>query len=560
MNQTTDASAMFAPIWRRRWLILTVGLLVAIGTYFYYKQQKPTYQAATQIYLGAGAEEQVSLSGSVVNGKKSSAPEPSAQAVLINSPIIRSTARQQLRRERGTRAGRTALAGKVKAKASEKSQFITITAEAKSAAGAALLANVTAQTYVNRQNGKYHHAIESAIALSRRQVRRIEASAEARTAEAAPATKGAKGSKGATTSKGKGSSAAVALQTANLISKINQLETNLAIVNVRQVNPVKPKAVKQLSASPKRNAVFGFFVGLLLASFVAYALARLDNRLRSLSEIEEAFGTEILTALSAVRRPIVIADGQPRPSKQLRESLERLHTTLQFGGVAGQERPRRVLFVSANGGDGQSTVIAGLALVQRDAGQATAIVEADLRHPTLARLLGLDPKPGLPAVLDGQLSLQEALQGVGGRSPQPAAAELGVAGGPVATVSHTPVTGSASVLVGAPVANPSALLASPAMDETLRALSESSDFVLVDSPPPLEVSDAMPLLHLADAIVIVARVGQTRASSAHRLVQLLARTPSAPVLGVVANGASQKDIEKYGFSSYSGRSWRSRFS
>jgi Mrp family chromosome partitioning ATPase/capsular polysaccharide biosynthesis protein len=561
MNQTTDASAMFAPIWRRRWLILTVGVLVALGTYFYYKHQRPTYQAATQVYLGAGAEEQVTLSGTVLSGKKSGVPEPSAQAVLINSPIVKSVVRQQLRKERGTRAGRTALAGKVKAKASEKSQFITITAEARSAAGAALLANVTAQTYVNRQNGKYHHAIESAIALSRRQVRRIEASSEARAAEATQAAKGAKGEKGAgATAKGKGSSAAVALQTANLISKINQLESNLAIVNVRQVNPVKPKAVKQLSASPKRNALFGFFVGLLLASFVAYALARMDNRLRSLSEIEEAFGTGILTALAAVRRPIVIAEGQPRPSKQLRESLERLHTTLQFGGAAGQERPRKVLFVSANGGDGQTTVIAGLALVQRDAGQATAIIEADLRHPTLARLLGLDPKPGLPAVLDGQLSLQEALQGVGGRSPQPAAPELGAAGGPVATVSHTPVTGSASVLVGAPVANPSALLASPAMDETLRALAESSDFVLVDAPPPLEVSDAMPLLHLVDAIVIVARVGQTRASSAQRLVQLLTRTPSAPVLGVVANGASQKDIEKYGFSTYSGRSWRSRSS
>lgn len=558
MNQTTDASAMFAPIWRRRWLILTVGVLVALGTYFYYKHQRPTYQATTQVYLAAGAEEQVSLSGAVVSGKKSSAPEGAAQAVLINSPIIRASVRSQLRRERGTRAGRTALAGKVKAKASEKSQFITITAEAKSAVGAALLANATAQLYVQRQNNKYHHAIEAAIALSRRQVRRIEASEEARAAESTQAAKGSKGSGGAT-AKGKGSSASVALQTANLISKINQLENDLTIVNVRQVNPVKPKAVKQLSASPKRNALFGFFVGVLLASFVAYALDRLDNRLRSLSEIEAAFGTEILTALAAVRRPIVVTAGEPRPSKQLRESLERLHTTLQFGGAPGHERPRRVLFVSANGGDGQSTVVSGLALVQRDAGQAATIVEADLRHPTLARLLGLDPKPGLPAVLDGQLNVQEALQGVGGH-PAQAPADLGAAGGPVATVTHTPVTGSASVLVGAPVANPSALLSSPAMDDTLRTLAEYSDYVLVDAPPPLEVSDAMPLLHLVDAIIVVARVGQTRESSARRLVQLLARTPSAPVLGVVANGASRKEIEKYGFSTYSGRSWRSRSS
>jgi Mrp family chromosome partitioning ATPase/capsular polysaccharide biosynthesis protein len=561
MNQTTDASAMFAPIWRRRWLILTVGVLVAAGTYFYYKHQKPTYQATTQIYLAAGSEEQVSSSGNPLASKKSSAPEPTAQAVLINSAIIRSTVRQQLRKERGTRAGRTALAGKVKAKASEKSPFITITSEAKSAVGAALLANLTAQTYAARQNGKYHRAIESAIALARRQVRRIEASAETRAAEATQPAKGSKGA-GSAPAKGKGSSASVALQTANLVSKINQLENDLSIVNVRQVNPVKPKAVKQVSASPKRNAIFGFVVGLLLASFVAYAVARLDNRLRSLAEIEAAFETEILTALAAVRRPIVAADGELRPSKQLREALERLHTSLQFGGVQrpdGQGRPRKILFLSANSGDGQSTTIAGLALVQRDAGQASTIVESDLRRPGLSRLLGLAPKPGLAAVLAGQLAPQEALQGVGGRSPQAPATELGAAGGPVA-VAHTPVTGSASVLVGEPVGNPQALLSSGAMDETLRILAGFSDYVLIDAPPPLEVSDAMPLLHLADAIVIVARVGQTRESSARRLVQLLARTPSAPVLGVVANAASPKDIEKYGFSTYSGRSWRSRVS
>jgi Mrp family chromosome partitioning ATPase/capsular polysaccharide biosynthesis protein len=559
MNETTDASAMFAPIWRRKWLILAVGVLVAVGTYFYYKHQRPSYQAQTQVYLGAGAEEQVSVNGTS-GSRKSSQLEPSAQAVLINSPIIKSVVRQQLRGMPKSRAVRTALAGKVKTKATEKNPFVTITTEARSAAGAALLANLTAQAYVTRQNGKYHRAVESAIGLTRRQMRRIEASEENRAAEAASAAAKAKGKTPSTQSTKGSSSASVALQLANLASKVSQLETNLGVVNVRQVNPVKPKGVKQLSASPKRNAIFGFLVGLLLASFAAYALARLDNRLRSLAEIEEAFGKEILTALPTVRRPIVSEDEQPRPSRLLREPLERLHSSLQFGGAQrpdGHGKPRTILFLSANGGDGQSTVLAGLALVQRDAGQTSTVVEADLRHPTLARLLNVEDKPGLPAALEGALSLREALQPVGAQPP-PSAPENG-GGSPVATVLHAQATGSAWALVGGAVANPSALLASPAMGETLRALSEGSDSVLVDAPPPLEVSDAMPLLHLVDGIIIVARVGQTRESSARRLVQLLARTPSALVLGVVANGASPKEIEKYGFSTHSGRSWLSRF-
>jgi Mrp family chromosome partitioning ATPase len=72
--------------------------------------------------------------------------------------------------------------------------------------------------------------------------------------------------------------------------------------------------------------------------------------------------------------------------------------------------------------------------------------------------------------------------------------------------------------------------------------------VLIDAPSPLEVSDVVPLLGSVDAIVIVARIGHTRETSAQRLLQLLMRTPSAPVIGVVANGVTRKDSERYGIS------------
>ena len=58
MNETTDATAIFAPIWRRKWLILAVGIVVAAGSYFYYKRERPIFQATTQVFLGAAAEEQ----------------------------------------------------------------------------------------------------------------------------------------------------------------------------------------------------------------------------------------------------------------------------------------------------------------------------------------------------------------------------------------------------------------------------------------------------------------------------------------------------------------------
>jgi len=97
------------------------------------------------------------------------------------------------------------------------------------------------------------------------------------------------------------------------------------------------------------------------------------------------------------------------------------------------------------------------------------------------------------------------------------------------------------------------------MSEVLHALNEDCDHVLLDAPSPLEFSDAMPLLAAVDGIVIVARLGHTRERSAVRLRQLLERTPSAPVLGAVANGVSQREVEKYGMSAGAvRRDWLSR--
>ncbi|MGD1059363.1 MAG: P-loop NTPase [Solirubrobacteraceae bacterium] len=555
MNETTDATAIFAPIWRRKWLILIVGILVAVGSYLYYRREPGLYSATTQVYLGNGAEEQNQISASGSNGiKKASAPNPATQAVLINSSIIKGEVRDRLRKQRKTAAARAALKGKAKAKSSEKSEFITISAEAHNARGVALLANTTAQAYVQRQNAHYRREVEAAITLTRRQVRRIEAGQTPRST-----------SKGKSSSKGTASTTAT-LQAATLNSKINQLEANLPVKQVTQVDPATRRQAQLVSPHPKSNAIFGFVIGLLLASIVAYAASRFDRRLRSLTAIEEIYQTPILSALQAVRRPIVRRDGQPAPAPPLREGLWRLQTTLQVGNVANsngngtaERGPRVILCVSADPGDGKSTVASTLALAQAEAGERVAVVEADFRRPVQGRLLGVDGPQGLADVLTGRLTVEEAMQEV---SLVRSGAGVGTSQTTVAgTATVVDSTGSVSVLVGATmVANPPALLARPAMNELSRTLADSFDYVLIDAPPPLQVSDVMPLMATVDGIVIVARLGHTRETSAQRLVQLLQRTPSAPVLGVVANAVSPSDIEKYGLSGRYKPGWRQKLS
>ncbi len=268
---------------------------------------------------------------------------------------------------------------------------------------------------------------------------------------------------------------------------------------------------------------------------------------------------QILTALPSVRSPIVHRKDELRPSRLLSEPLRRLHTTLELDDTrTGSRGPRSILFVSADAGDGKSSTVAGLSLVQREAGRRVAVIEADFRRPVLAKLLDIGNAHGLADVLAGALPLDAAMQQVKRVAPAINTGPEGAASsGGVATMVESADVGSLSVLVGGTtVANPPALLARPAMPELLHSLCNEFDHVLIDAPPPLQVSDVLPLLKIVDGIVIVARAGHTREASARHLTELLARNAGAPVLGVVANAVSRSDMEKYGFSSgYGQRSW-----
>jgi Mrp family chromosome partitioning ATPase len=538
MNETTDATSFFSPLWRHKWLILAVGIVVAGGSYFYYKRAKPLYRAVTSVYLG---EEQAP------NEKAGKVPTAavSGQVAIINE-IVAESVNQQLRKQH---KGALVRGDKVKATAAEKSVFITVAAEAHSGRGAALLANTVAQTYVKRQKAAHLRSIEQAISISRRQLRRIEAASLPRVVPKSSTAKG----KGPTTTSTTSGTANV-LQEANLNSKINQLESSLSATGAQQIKPAKPGTAQRLSPSPKRNAIFGFVIGIVLAAIAAYVLARADSRLRSLAGAEAIFGSQLLVALPKVRRPIVRREGQPAPSRFLLEPLRRLHIALQLGSMPEQERhsSRVILFASANAGDGKSTLVADLALVQRDAGARVAVLEVDFRRPVLVKLLGLDGAHGLADVLAGTLSVEDAMQRVlptAAPAPDPAGGAAGVA-----TAIESPSKGCLFLLAGGgPTANPPALLADGKMTDLLRSLAEDFDYVLIDAPSPLEAGHVMALLGAVDGIVIVARLAHTREMSARRLVQLLAHNRHGPVLGLVANCVPRREAQRYGFSSPNGR-------
>ena len=543
MNETTDAPTIFAPIWRRKWLILAVAIVVAAATYLYSKQERHLYQATTQVFLGAAAEEQAPTE----KGSKGRSSALSDQAAVINTIVVE----QVRRRLRAT--GNQALSREIKAKAKapEKSEFITINSEGHTSRGVALVANLVAQAYIKRSTDNHQRAIQKAIAIDKRQLRRIELSALAKAEKPTTKKQGGSSSSGSAASGASSSpSASSVIQEANLSSKINQLEASLGTVTAQQVKPAKPSTATLLSPKPRKDAIFGFVIGLVLAAIAAYAVSRFDRRLRSIAAIEAVTGLPLLSAMPKVRQPIVRGGQSPRPSAHLLEPLRRLQSAIRLSDtpVAAAARPPRIiLFLSPDPGDGKSTMVADLALVQRDAGERVVVVEANFRRPAMHRLLGIEGEGRLASVLNRQLDAEEAGQRVAPAIASDAAEAD--AGGHAAAVAVQARVGSLFVLgADRSVANPPALLAQDSVKDLLYSLAERFDSVLVDVPSPLEVSDAMSLLSIVDRIVVVGRVGHTHEASAQRLAQLLAGTTSAPVAGVVANFVAPTELKRYGFS------------
>lgn len=304
--------------------------------------------------------------------------------------------------------------------------------------------------------------------------------------------------------------------------------------DVRQLDPAAVPTAP-ISPKPVRNAIFAAAISLMLAIFAAYALSRFDVRVRHIPDIQEAYGLPLLAAIP--RLSLSKRKSLDDVDEAAQEPLRSLQTSLRLARLDGSVKT--ILVTSAISGEGKSTLVRNLALVQRDEGARVVIVEADLRRPVLRSWFGLPGKQGLTDVLASQTSLKDALQLVendASKTPTTTTSPPDDARGTVATLARV---GELLVLTSGPTpSNPSVVLATEQTGDVIKSLGREFTYVLIDAPPLLPVSDALPLLSLVDGVIIVTRLGITHRAAAKGLMELLGRIPDAKILGVVANDVS----------------------
>ncbi len=311
-------------------------------------------------------------------------------------------------------------------------------------------------------------------------------------------------------------------QTLSLLAELDYGGVQLAQEATAPTSPSSPRA--------SRSTILAALVGLLIGVGLAFLLERLDRRIRTPEELEDIYNLPMLgmvpdsRALSKKPRPGESPAVLP-PSDAEAFNLIRAH--MRFFNV--DHELRTVLIASAGIGDGKTTTARYLAEATARLGTRVLLLEMDLRHPTLATQLGIEPGPGLAEVLIGSVSMADAIRSI----------DLGASGG-AGKEYRLDVLSACAMLPP----NPGELLESRALDVVLERARSEYDFVVIDTPPLTAVSDAFPVLSKVEGVVIVGWIGRSRRDAAERLRQILT-TSSAPLLGVIANGSKSNDSRAY---------------
>jgi succinoglycan biosynthesis transport protein ExoP len=261
----------------------------------------------------------------------------------------------------------------------------------------------------------------------------------------------------------------------------------------------------------------GGLLGCALFGGIAYLLELADRSYRSPDEIAADLGMPIIghLPLSSMSRNKRIDDKVDnsivtlhKSRSSLSEAFRGIRTSVFFASQQGSIKVIQV--TSPVPGDGKSTIAANLAVSISQAGRRVCLIDCDFRRPRVAKIFGLREDLGLVQVIGEKATLDEAIQ-------------------------KTSIENMWSLTCGRRPGNPAELLASQQFQSILAEMREKFDYVIVDTPPILVVSDPAAVASHVDGVVLTIRLRRNLKPIAIRASQML-HAMNANMIGVVVNG------------------------
>jgi len=292
-----------------------------------------------------------------------------------------------------------------------------------------------------------------------------------------------------------------------------------------EISTVRQAAIPEDPSSPNTllNLALGTLLGFAVGIVIAILREVLDTRIRDTNAVEQLTDAPVLGAIAydaeATQSPLIV-HGSPQSPRA--ESFRRLRTNLQFLEFAGKNRA--LVITSSLPTEGKSTTSVNLAITLAQAGQRVALVDADLRRPSVADYLGVEGSVGLTTVLIGRAQLDDVIQPWG--------------------------NGNIDVITSGRIPpNPSELLGSPQMAELVAELNSRYDVVLIDTSPLLPVTDGAILARLVGGAILVVGANTVHKAQVTQALESL-EAVGAPVLGIVVNRVVLTGTSTYGYSYY----------
>jgi polysaccharide biosynthesis transport protein len=253
--------------------------------------------------------------------------------------------------------------------------------------------------------------------------------------------------------------------------------------------------------------IFGgaLFLGLLVGvGWGCLAEAR-DKSFRTSQEVRQRLGLPLVGHVPVLRRGRLATEAQA-------EAYRGIRTILYFAGRA--ESHKVIQITSPCPGDGKTTLAAHLAASMAQSGKKILLIDADLRRPRLHKVFGLEDTSGLSLVLTGEAE-------------------------PAAAVQQTCIPGLCVLPAGPRPTNPAELLTSPRLKEVLEGFGQVYDFVLVDTPPVLTLTDPCAVAPRVHGVVLTVRNSKNCQPRVEQALEVLDAV-GAKVLGVVLNAVGRQ--------------------
>lgn len=304
---------------------------------------------------------------------------------------------------------------------------------------------------------------------------------------------------------------------------------DISVVDMASL-PVRPS-----SMSLGLLSLLGLFFGSFLGLSVSLLLERLDTRMRDSRQIQDLLGLPAIAIVPQTnwktKEKSKDFDPETAPGPEIlwdarsafAEAMRVFRTSIQLSSTSRQSRV--IAITSCQPGEGKSTMAANLAAALAQGGKKVIIVDTDMRRPSLLWRFKLTSKKGLSEYLTGL----DTLDGV--------------------TQTHDVLTNLDLIPSGSSPPLPADLLASDQMKQLVDTLRERYEYVILDTPPALSVTDPLIVASLADGLVLVIRQGICTRAMILRAAEVF-RDVGAKVYGFVLNGVDASLPEYYGYLGY----------